>query len=310
MDEAQVCLQLFRAWLEESQGLHCVPGALSALGHASLSARLRCGRWTVAVEVRPLLGPPPLPWQERREALEGRLAERLEGAYALWLPPGADLPSPGPETEEFLVRVQEAAGRLAPGQRSSLALPAVLYLRKTRQEGAVITVSGPLDAYWARLSERASGTYELDSTRLHRLPEDEEEREALFQAIWEAARRIQEPGQWAEVEVADLWTLQRLMEGQGFVIVGTAPASAEETGLAVRRNLRHLLAEASPRLLASEADARALVLLGYYAHMEQEGVSVALRGYDPSLYSGLDLVCLAADGRLRPVLQSPALPWR
>lgn len=37
-----------------------------------------------------------------------------------------------------------------------------------------------------------------------------------------------------------------------------------------------------------------------------------MRGYDPVLYSGLDFVCLVADGLVTPLIEAPAgvLPWR
>ena len=36
-----------------------------------------------------------------------------------------------------------------------------------------------------------------------------------------------------------------------------------------------------------------------------------MRGYDPTSYSGLDFVCLVADGVVKPLIQTPGhlLPW-
>ena len=81
-------------------------------------------------------------------------------------------------------------------------------------------------------------------------------------------------------------------------------------GLSVRRNFRRLLSDAGPRLRGREADLRALVAIGYYGRMEEEGATTAMRGYDPSLYSGLDFVCLAADGLIKALMEmrSGALP--
>jgi len=80
----------------------------------------------------------------------------------------------------------------------------------------------------------------------------------------------------------------------------------------VRRNLRRLLAGSGPSLRGREAHVRALALLGYYPRIEQEGATTAMRGYDPVLYSGLDFVCLVADGLVTPLIEAPAgvLPWR
>ena len=49
-----------------------------------------------------------------------------------------------------------------------------------------------------------------------------------------------------------------------------------------------------------------LEALGYYARMEDETVTTSLRGFDPTLYSGIDVICLVADGLVRPLIQSPA----
>ena len=93
-------------------------------------------------------------------------------------------------------------------------------------------------------------------------------------------------------------------------IVGVPPAVAAEGGIAVRRNLRRILADAGP-LREAKGGARALVVLGYYARIEQEGATVAMRGFEPALYSGIDFVCLVADGVVKPLIQPPEglLPW-
>ena len=88
-------------------------------------------------------------------------------------------------------------------------------------------------------------------------------------------------------------------------IVGVPPADAAELGLAVRRNLRRVLAEVAPRLRAANADLRALVVLAPYARVEHEGATTALRGYDPASYTGIDFVCLAVDGLIKPMIQPP-----
>ncbi len=76
-------------------------------------------------------------------------------------------------------------------------------------------------------------------------------------------------------------------------------------GLTVRRNLRRIFGEAAPELREAEVELKALVLLGYYARMDEEGASIAMRGFSPSLYSGLDFVCLVADGLVKPLIQTP-----
>ena len=69
--------------------------------------------------------------------------------------------------------------------------------------------------------------------------------------------------------------------------------------------LYRTLAESAPRLREAEADVRAVVLLAYYGRIEDEVVTTALRGFDPALYSGLDIICLVTDGIVKPLIQSP-----
>ena len=101
----------------------------------------------------------------------------------------------------------------------------------------------------------------------------------------------------------DVWTIQRLRQGQGFLVVGLPPQALADIGIAVRRNLRRILTDAGPRLLAAQADLKALLILGFYDSVEEENVSTSLRGFDPALYTSLDFVCLATDGRLKPITE-------
>ncbi len=171
-----------------------------------------------------------------------------------------------------------------------------------------MSVSGGLNAHWARLTEGVRGTFELDSRQLHRLPESDDHLQQLTEAIWETARQIEGAGEWVEIDTIDSWTIHRLSQGEGFAVLGRPPGELVEVGLAVRRAFRRVLAETAPRLRDREADTRALVVIGPYGRMDQEGASTAMRGYDPTLYSGLDYVCLAADGRIKALLESPVRP--
>jgi hypothetical protein len=87
-------------------------------------------------------------------------------------------------------------------------------------------------------------------------------------------------------------------------IVGVPPAISDDPGLAVRRNFRRILADAAPRLRETDAALRALVVVGHYPRIEQEGATTAMRGYEPALYSGVDFVCLVADGLVKPIIDS------
>jgi hypothetical protein len=48
---------------------------------------------------------------------------------------------------------------------------------------------------------------------------------------------------------------------------------------------------------------KALVLLGYYPRIADEGASIAMRGFSPALYSSVDFVILIADGLVKPLIQ-------
>ncbi len=301
MTETEVCLELFLRWLNQAYGRAFRTDEFAHPGTAV------DGAVRLAVEVHPLIGPTEnQPWLALRDELEQGLARDLPGAFAVWLPAGADLPTGTRETGDFVRRVREAAAALQPGDRSFVPLPITLYLRKTQQEGAVVSVTGGLNAHWARLSERVQGAFDLDSTWLHRLPESEEHLERLLETVRERAGQLDALGRWVEIETIDAWTVQHLESGEGVAIVGVPPEETGDTGLAVRRNFRRVLAGAAPRLRQRDADLKALVVLGYYPRLEQEGATTALRGYDPSLYSGLDFVCLAADGLVKPLIQPPA----
>ena len=93
IDEQDLCLELFLDWLAASHGSHFRPDQRPFDG---LTARCTDGQRTLAVEVRPLLVAPEYEvWEAYRRKLEGEIAADLPGAFALWVPPGADLPGEG-----------------------------------------------------------------------------------------------------------------------------------------------------------------------------------------------------------------------
>ena len=225
------------------------------------------------------------------------------------MPAGAELPAGEPVASQFVEHVRQASVKLGPHERSYVPLPITLFLRKTVDSGSVVSVLGGLNPHWARFTERVRGTFDMDSTRLHRLPESSHHLEALIETVIERSGKL-EPGQWAEIETIDAWTVQRLAHDDGArtTIVAVPASEARDMGLAVRRNLRRILGEAVPSLRESEAELKALVLLGYYARIEEEGASIAMRGFSPALYSGVDFVVLIADGLVKPLIQTPNPP--
>jgi hypothetical protein len=296
VSEYTVALELFLRWLNEREQRRFL--IESAVDDSAVASD---GTVRLAVEVRALLGPTEdAAWLAARARLEEQVTAAVPTSIALWVPAGAQLPAGEPVLSEFIDHVRQAAVKLGPQERASVPLPIRLVLRKSSESGGVVSVTGGLNPHWARFTERVRGTFDLDSTRLHRLPESEEHLEALLDAIVERSAKL-DAGQIAEIETIDSWTVQRV-EGDGVAIVGVPPVETQDAGLAVRRNLRRILGDAAPALRASDAEMKALVLLGYYARIEEEGASIAMRGFSPSLYSGLEFVCLVADGLVKPLM--------
>ena len=93
-------------------------------------------------------------------------------------------------------------------------------------------------------------------------------------------------------------------------MIGSPVAEGDAASSGLRRTLRRLLREAQGSS-ASPADARAIVILAAATELSGEKVSLTLRGMDPTLYSGYDLIAVVADGQIRVVLdpRAGALPW-
>ena len=305
MSESSIALELFLRWLNEARKRRfTLP---EAVDRSVISVD---GETRLAIEVRPLLGSvDDGAWVGARTRLEDLLGEELPGAYALWAPFGAALPSGEPMLSEFIDAVRQAAVKLGPHERSYVPLAARMVLRKISDDGGVVSVTGGLNQHWARFTELVRGTYDLDSTAVHRLPESHAHLDELIGQVVDVTRQLS-AGQRAEVETIDAWTLQRLFGEGGVTIVGAPPTQTDDPGLAVRRNFRRILAEVGPSLRSAEAELRALVVLGHYARMDQEGATTAMRGYDPSLYSGIDFVCLVTDGLVKPIIDPPGAAKR
>ena len=203
-----VSLELFLNWLAETHGRCFQVDSSSHFQPGGLSVLCSDGSYRLAVEVRQLLrADDSEDWQAHRRQIEAEIADDLQGSCALWLPPGADLPAGSDQRLDLVKRVKEVALSLKSGQRSQLLLPVTIYLHKSRNDGAVMSVVGPLDIYWARMSEHVHGAYELDSRALHRLPESEEHHIELRDRICGQANEISEVGQLREIETVDAWTI-------------------------------------------------------------------------------------------------------
>jgi hypothetical protein len=206
-----------------------------------------------------------------------------------------------------LIRALEEAPTLDDG-RKEVRRPVNLYLRRVGTTGSVITILGGLAAHWAQFTNRVPGTFQLNSAELLRLPRAQEERDELAERIVLAAGQP-EADESQAIRAEDAWTANELGAGQSCVI-GTPAPENEEWSASLRRNLRRLLREAEPNL-RKPADARALVVVGAATYAEDEKLSWALRGMDPSLYAGYDILAVVTDGLIKTILQPQrqTLPW-
>jgi len=268
------------------------------------------GEYALDVHVRPLVQAVDPRWEKSRRLLEELIGDDVPARVALWIPAGASIPAEEPEVSEFADLVRKAAIRLGPGERSHVELPIALKLRKSAETGGVMSVTGGLNPHWARFTDRVRGTFDLDSTALNRLPESEEFLETLLDTIVERASAL-DVGAIVLIETTDNWTIQRLDGDPGFHILGLPVDAAIDLGMTVRRNFRRILVDEGAQARASSANLKALVVVGQYSRIEFEGATTAMRGYDPASYSGIDFVCLGADGIIKPLVQPPAnaLPW-
>lgn len=240
-------------------------------------------------------------WFAAKSALEGRISQSLEGGYVLWAPAGADLPNREPGRSEFITRVEAAASALSPGEVGEVRFPVSLYLRKSDEEGGYITARGGLAPHWARFTGQVFGHFQLDSTELHRLPSTEGYMGTLIDSIALSANALK-LGSTVTIEADDAWTIQRLTGGEALTIIGEPPGIEASSGAALRRSIRKTLPALRNAMLAEPADARVVGFVGPYASFQDQPVGTALLGMDPALFGGLDLILLAADGQVGPVL--------
>jgi hypothetical protein len=208
------------------------------------------------------------------------------------------------------LQVAKGLAGLTPGDRRELRIPALLRLAKVDAGGSYVSVSGGLAPEWTRLSEDVPGAFHLDSRDLHRLPEEPAERAIIISAVRDKAALLQ-MGEFTTVETHDYWLVSRIPgnEPRGLTVIGAPELFDSADAAAVRRLLRTHIARATEQAQSETSDLTALLLVGSYAHMEDERVTAGLRGMNPALYGGIDLIALAADGQVRQVLQPRALPW-
>jgi len=247
-------------------------------------------------------------WDERLSAMEERLQDIGRGAYLLWVPPGAPIPTDEPDATYFVTHVYAGAESLQPGTRTEVMFPVTIKLAKLREEGGYASVMGGLSRWWTRITENVSGTFSVDSSRLHRLTMDGAAREELWATIGRLSNGI-DVGQSGEFEIEEAWTLQRLPDGapDGIGLTGAPPKVDPNDGVLIRRMSRKRLAEANEALGALDVELRAVGLLAAYEYAEVETASGTLKAIDPGLYARTQIVALLTDGEVKPVFAPASL---
>lgn len=255
-------------------------------------------------------------WDDEAPSIDPEFAELLsgdvddDGGYAVWLPPGAELPREEPARSDLRVLLANGLTGLEPGARREVRIPVTLQLAKIQADGAYVSVTGGLSSSWTTISEGIDGAFHLDSRPLHRLPEEEAELDIIISRVRDRAALLNAE-EVTDVRVHDYWLVSRLPAGapSGAVVIG-APADLDpRDGVPIRRYFRRAVDRAIEQRRAGDADLSVLVLVGALAHMEDELVTAALKGMNPASYGALDLIVLVADGSVRQVLQPRSLPW-
>lgn len=260
---------------------------------------------SVALAIVRLWDTEPTPAAEARAFMEERLTGGLvRGPFMLWVPPRAAVPSQEPAASDFVQRVQQAAGPVAPGQRAEFEMPVRIQIAKMRDEGGYASVIGGLSRWWTLITERVDGTFNVNSAKMRRAPQDAAMREALFDRIGEVSKRLRS-GEATEIDAFEAWTVQRLAEDplgeRGFAIVQGPPNVDPTDGTLMRRLVRKRMKEASAALAGVEAGVKGVGLVAIYEYAEHETVGSFIKSLDPSLFAGAGLIAAIVDGEVRPI---------
>jgi hypothetical protein len=299
----RLCLQLVADWLGEQAGRPADLAPVGAVPEADgVLAAGTLGDEALAL-VLGFIAPPTGDgaWYRAKEQLERRVAARLEGGYLVWVPQLVALPEREPHRSEVVLRVEETLARFVPGGHGEVRFPVPVSIRRSDAEGSYVTARGGLAPAWARFTGRVFGHFQLDSSELHRLPAGEGHLTQLIDAIVEKANTLPLGGT-AEVMAEDAWPAQRLRGGTGVAFIGEPPESERSAGAGLRRWLRRAVQAARGPLREADAARRVLLFVGPYTSIAQEPVRTALLGFDPALFTGIDLIGLAAEGTVRALL--------
>ncbi len=243
--------------------------------------------------------------EEGRRFMEERLSAGLvRGPHALWVPPKASVPADEPEASDFSQRVQQTAAPLQAGGRGEVELPVSVQMAKIRDEGGYASVIGGLSRWWTLITERVSGTFHVNSSKLRRAPQSAALREKLFARIGELSKGLNVRDA-IEFDTFEAWTVQRLprepLGESGFAIAQAPPSVDPADGTLMRRLVRKRLKDANSALDGVEADVKGVGLIAIYDYAEHENVGSFVKSLDPGLFAKLGLVAAVVDGEVRPV---------
>ena len=240
---------------------------------------------------------------QRKAALEERLHAYGARDLALWTPPNARLPE---DADAAAARIAQAAAELPEAARGEVAFPIQLGIRKTGADGSYMSVLGGLSQHWARFTGQVMGEYQLDSSAIHRLPEDPERITQLIDFLVLVANGLRKEGATTSVNGEDIWRIQRIPNLEQPIVLAAAPDAILD-GRAVRRLIRRGLRESAAQI-NPDAPIRIQILVALVAQQDTETATIALRGMDPTQVAPWHHIALAADAHLRPLLgPSPPL---
>ncbi|MGK2964572.1 MAG: hypothetical protein ACSLFM_03095 [Tepidiformaceae bacterium] len=305
-DTSAAGLRVFLGWFGGFYA-RSLASSIAAEGDV-LRADVKVGRrWTMSVTLlNTVAAEATIPYEAARAGVESKLDAAGLERTVLWVPRGAELPLDASGADELVEAVKNA--RAAEDGRLEVRRPVDLKLRRASREGSVVTVLGGLSSHWAQFTSRVPGSFQLNSQALNRLPQSEAERTELTDRIVMAAGQP-DVDEGLTVAAEDCWTATAA-EGDGACVIGSPLAESDEASASLRRNTRRLL-KSSAEVERTTSDGSALVLLGAATYADDEKLSWALRGMDPALYAGYDIVAVIADGVVKPLLipNRGALPW-
>ncbi len=162
---------------------------------------------------------------------------------------------------------------------------------------------------WAQFTNRVPGSFQLESTELHRLPHSETERDELIEVIVNAAAQP-DIDDGRTLPAIDAWTATPLRESDLGTVIGSSIQPSDTQASLLRRNLRKLLISQRD-IQANIKSPSALIVVGSALTADEEKLSWILKGMDPSLYTRFSILVVLVDGFIKPIIvpQDGSLPW-